>query len=33
MISGTFKVTCTKSQLIALRDFMKENGISFEVVK
>lgn len=32
-ISGTFKVTCTKSQLIALRDFMKENGISFEVVK
>ncbi len=33
MISGTFRLTCTKSQLIALRDFMKDNGISFEVVK
>lgn len=33
MISGTFKVTCTEPQLIALRDFMKDNDISFEVVK
>lgn len=33
MISGMFKVTCTKSQLIALRNFMKEKSIEFEVVK
>lgn len=32
-ISGTFKVTCTKQQLVALRDFMKTNKIKFEVVK
>lgn len=32
-ITGTFKVICTKNQLIALRDFMKENQIQFEVVK
>lgn len=33
LISGTFKVTCTKSQLISLRDFMKSNNIHFELVK
>ena len=33
LISGTFKVTCTKSQLISLRDFMKLNKINFEIVK
>lgn len=33
MISGTFKVTCTEAQLIALRDFMKAEAIEFEVVK
>lgn len=32
-ISGTFKVTCTRQQLVSLRDFMKNNGIKFEVVK
>lgn len=33
IISGTFEVSCTKSQLIRLRDFMKNNGISFKIVK
>lgn len=33
VLSGTFKVTCTVSELKALRDFMKENGINFEVVE
>lgn len=32
-ITGTFKVTCTKRQLISLRDFMKINKIKYEVVK
>lgn len=32
-ITGTFRVTCTKDQLIMLRDFMKSQGIKFEVVK
>lgn len=29
----TFKVTCTRSQLITLRDYMKSTGINFEVVR
>lgn len=33
IISGTFKVSCTKSQLIMLRDFMKSKKIKFEIVK
>lgn len=33
LLSGTFKVSCTRSQLIALRDFMRSNGIIFEVIK
>ncbi len=33
IISGTFEVSCTKSQLIMLRDFMKNNGITFKIVK
>ena len=33
IISGTFEVSCTKSQLVKLRDFMKNNGISFKIVK
>ena len=32
-ITGTFKVTCTKRQLISLRDFMKINKIKYEVVE
>lgn len=32
-VSGSFKVTCTISQLVALRDFMKNKGIKFEVLK
>lgn len=32
-LSGVFRVTCTAVQLKNLRDFMKSNGISFEVVK
>lgn len=31
-VSGKFSVTCTKKQLVSLRDFMRENGIAFEVV-
>jgi hypothetical protein len=33
VISGTFRVSGTKSQIIALRDFMKSLGVKFEVVK
>lgn len=32
-ITGTFRVTCSKEQLISLRDFMKSNGIKYEIVK
>ncbi|MCM1508271.1 MAG: DUF1351 domain-containing protein [Ruminococcus flavefaciens] len=32
-VCGTFRVSCTKSQLVALRDFMVEKGIKFEVVR
>lgn len=33
MLKGKFAVECTKSQLIALRDFMKSQGIKFELIK
>ena len=33
LISGMFRVTGTKQQIIALRDFMRENQIKFEIVK
>jgi hypothetical protein len=33
ILNGMFRVECTKSQLIALRDFMKSQGIKFEIVK
>lgn len=33
IISGIFEVSCTKLQLIRLRDFMKDNGITFKIVK
>jgi hypothetical protein len=33
ILKGRFEVECTKSQLIALRDFMKAQGIKFEIVK
>lgn len=33
ILSGTFKVTCKRSQLIALRDYMNNNDIKFEIVK
>lgn len=32
-ITGMFRVTGTKQQIIALRDFMRENQIKFEIVK
>lgn len=32
-ITGTFRVTCTRDQLISLRDFMKSQEIKFEIVK
>ena len=32
-IIGMFRVTGTRSQIIALRDFMRQNQIQFEVVK
>ena len=32
-VSGTFRVTCTEHQLINLRDYMKNIGIKFEIVK
>lgn len=32
-VSGSFRVSCTKNQLIALRDFMKSQGIKFEVIR
>lgn len=31
--SATFRVTCTKSQLISLRDYMRKIGIVYEVVR
>lgn len=33
ILTGTFKVECTKAQLIALRDFMKAQGIKFIITK
>lgn len=33
MIVGTFRVTGTKAQIISLRDFMRSQGIKFEIVK
>lgn len=33
ILKGKFEVECTRSQLIALRDFMKAQGIKFEIVK
>jgi hypothetical protein len=33
VICGTFRVTGTKQQIIALRDFMRNAGIKFEIVK
>lgn len=33
ILKGKFAVECTKSQLIALRDFMKSQGIKFELIK
>ena len=33
VITGTFRVTGTKTQIIALRDFMKSQGIKYEIVK
>lgn len=33
LISGVFRVTGTRQQIIALRDFMRENQITFEIVK
>lgn len=32
-ITGAFRVTCKKSQLISLRDFMKSQKIKYEIVK
>ena len=32
-ITGVFRVTGTKQQIIALRDFMRENQIEFQIVK
>ncbi len=32
-VSGTFRVTCTISQLVSLRDFMRKQGIDFKVIK
>lgn len=33
MLTGTFRVTCTRSELIALRDYMIAANIRFETVK
>jgi hypothetical protein len=33
ILKGKFTIECTRSQLIALRDFMKSQGIKFEIVK
>ena len=33
ILKGKFAVECTKSQLIALRDFMKAQGIKFELIR
>jgi hypothetical protein len=32
-ITGTFRVTGTRAQLIALREFLKSNGLDFEIVR
>lgn len=33
MLKGRFEIECTKSQLIALRNFMISQGIKFEIIK
>lgn len=33
LITGAFRVTGTKAQIIALREFMKANNITFEVIR
>lgn len=33
ILKGKFSVECTRDQLIALRDFMKAQGIKFEIIK
>jgi len=33
IVSGNFHVECTRAQLIALRDYMKSNGIKFNLIK
>jgi hypothetical protein len=33
LLRGTFRVEGTRNQIIALREFMKQQGISFEIVK
>jgi hypothetical protein len=33
MITGTFRVTGTRAQIIALRDFLKASNINFEILK
>ena len=33
MITGTFRVTGTRAQIIALREFLKANNLTFEIVK
>ncbi len=33
ILTGCFKVSCTVSQLVALREFMKSQGIKFEIIK
>lgn len=33
LVTGTFRVTGTRQQIIALRDFMRANQITFEIVK
>lgn len=33
LLSGAFRVTCTRDQLLRLRQYMIDNGIKFEIVK
>lgn len=33
LYTGVFRVTCTRNQLIQLREFMKQIGIQFEAIK
>jgi hypothetical protein len=33
LLRGTFRVEGTRNQIIALREFMKQQGISFEIIK